>query len=449
MRIMIVGSGAVGYHLCQKFSAEGHDVVLVDTDHKKLRRLERELNVLPICGSGVSTKILEEGRIEDTDLLIAVTDSDEVNLVACIISKKYNIKKRIARVRNEEFYSEHTALNEEALGIDLLISPDQAISDEIIRLSTLSDAFEAAEFADGKVVLLGYTIQAGNPSIGKSLLELKGVLGVVVAIIRSEKTIIPRGNDTIKAGDRIYFVVRKSDIGAIEKKINFTSKAPQNVFIIGGGAIGYRVARQMEEKKISVKIIEKNPQRCKFLAENLERAIVLNFDGLEAHDMLDEGIDQADLVISVTDSDTSNILSSLLGKHHGAKKCITRISRPDFIPLLGKLGIDVALSPRLVAANMILSFVRSGDTIVTVSTLLGSDAEVVEIKVPDIEKFQQVPLKDLHFPHQAVLGAIVRKKKNKVIVPTGTTRLRPDDILVIFAAREAIRNVEVFFSSGN
>ena len=415
MRIMIIGSGAVGCHLSQKFSAEGHDVVLVDTNQKKLRRLERELNVMPICGSGVSTKVLEEGHIDQTDLLIAVTDSDEVNLVACIISKKYNVKKRIARVRNEEFYSEQTALNDESLGIDLLISPDQAISEEIIRLSTLSDAFEAAEFADGQVVLLGYTILGGNPTIGKSLLELKGVLGVVVAIIREEKTIIPRGNDTIKVNDRIYFVVRKSDIGAIEKKIHFTSRTPQNVFIIGGGTIGYRVARQMEQNKISVKIVEADPTRCKFLAENLEHTVVLNFDGLETHDLVDEGIDQADLIISVTDSDTSNILSSLLGKHHGAKKCITRISRPDFIPLLGKLGIDVALSPRLVAANMILSFVRAGDTVVAVSTILGSDAEVVEIRVPDLEKFQKVPLKDLNFPHQAVLGAIVRKKNQKVI----------------------------------
>jgi len=443
---MIVGSGAVGCHLSQKFSIEGHDVVLVDTDQKKLHRLERELNILPIWGSGVSTKALEEGGIEDTDLFIAVTDSDEVNLVACIISKKYQVKKRIARVRNEEFYAHDNALSEETLGIDLLISPDQALSDEIIRLSTLSDAFEAAEFADGKVVLLGYTIQDDNPTIGRSLLELKGGLGVVVAIIREEKTIIPRGDDRIAAGDRLYFVVRKKDIGAIEKKIHFTSRPPQNVFIIGGGAIGYRVARRMEAKNISVKIVEEDANRCGYLAENLERAVVLNFDGLEAHDLLDEGIDQADLVISVTDSDTSNILSSLLAKHHGAQKCITRISRPDFIPLLGKLGIDVALSPRLVAANMILGYVRSGDTVVAASTLLGSDAEVMEIKVPDLEKFHKIALKDLNFPKQTIIGAVVRPRKNRVIVPSGTTRIKSGDRLVIFASSEATQSVETFFA---
>lgn len=445
MRIMIVGSGTVGYHLSEKFSEEGHDVVLVDHDKKKLRRLERELNVLPVVGSGASTRVLEEAGIDRTDLFIAVTDSDEVNLVACIISKNYKVMTRIARVRNEDFYSHNTSLNEKTLGIDLLISPDQAISDEIIRLSTLSGAFEAAEFVEGQVVLLGYTVQENDFSVGKTLMDLKGELGVIVAIIREERTIIPGGLDILKRGDRFYCVARKSDLKSGEGKVHFTAQAPKQVFIIGGGTIGYLVARQMERSKTTVKVVEQDNERCKFLAENLQKAVILNCDGFEAHELLEEGVDQADLVISVTDSDTTNILSSLLAKFHGAKKCITRISRPDFIPLLGKLGIDVALSPRLVAANMILRFVRARGSVVSVSSLIGSDAEVLELVVPDIEKFQKVPLMELDFPKGAVLGAIVRKKKNKVIIPTGTTRLRPGDSLVIFALKDATQRVEKFF----
>ncbi len=449
MRIMIVGSGTVGYHLCQKFSEEGHDVVLVDRDQKKLRRLERELNVLPVFGSGASTRVLEEAGIEYTDLFIAVTNSDEVNLVACIISKNYKVKTRIARVRNEDFYSHNTSLNEETLGIDLLISPDQAISQEIVRLSTMSGAFESAEFANGQVMLVGYAIEEDNPSNGKSLIQLKGTLGVIVAIIRDEVTIIPRGQDVIQVGDRIYIVARKTDIESTSSKVNFTTAAPKEVFIIGGGTIGYLVARQMEQqKKCNVRLVEYDSDRCTMLAEKLDKTTVLNCDGFEANDLLDEGVDQADLIISVTKSDTTNILSSLLAKHHGAKKCITRISRPDFIPLLAKLGIDVALSPRLVAANMILRFVRMGDTIVTVSTLIGSDAEVVELKVPDLERFRKVPLKDLSFPNGSVLGAIVRKKGSKVVIPTGTTRIRPGDNVVVFALKEAIKKVEIFFEEG-
>jgi trk system potassium uptake protein TrkA len=447
MRIMIVGAGQVGYHLCEKLSVEGQEVVLVDTDDLKLRRIERELNILPMLGSGASARILEEAGIEQTDLFIAVTDSDEVNLISCIMSKQYKVKTRVARVRNEDFYASGQSLNEKAMGIDLLISPDHAMTEEIIQLSIISEAFDVAEFADGQVELLGYEILPGNPRIDCTLQKLQTIQSqnnfVMVAILREGVTIFPRGDVQIMAGDKIYLVVRKKDLAEVEALFHFTSRAPKNIFIIGGGTIGYMVAREMEKKKINVRLVEENPERCEELTGLLENTVILNFDGLEAHDLLEEGIDQADLVISVTDSDTNNILSSLLAKHHGAKKSITHISRPDFIPLLGKLGIDVALSPRLVAANMILRFVRGSGNIISATTLKGSDAEVMEIKVPDRENIIGIPLKSLNFPQDAVLGAIVRK--GKVIIPSGDTKLKADDNLVIFFARGALKSVEDFF----
>ncbi len=447
MRIMIVGAGQVGYHLCEKLSVEGQEVVLVDKDKATLRRIERELNILPMLGSGASARVLEEAGIEQTDLFIAVTDSDEVNLISCIMSKQYNVKTRVARVRNEDFYASGQSLNEKAMGIDLLISPDQAMTEEIIQLSIISEAFDVAEFADGQVELLGYEILPGNPRIGSSLQKLQAIQSqnnfVMVAILREGVTIIPRGDQQIMAGDKIYLVVRKKDLAEVEGLFHFTSRAPKNVFIIGGSAIGYMVARQMEKKKINVRLVEEDSGRCEELIALLENTVVLNFDGLEAHDLLEEGIDQADLVISVTNSDTNNILSSLLAKHHGAKKSITHISRPDFIPLLGKLGIDVALSPRLVAANMILRFVRGSGNIISATTLKGSNAEVVEIKVARRQDLIGIPLKLLNFPKDTVLGAIVRK--GKVIIPSGETKLKVDDTLVIFFAKGDIKSVEDFF----
>jgi len=447
---MIVGAGQVGYHLSEKLSVEGQEVVLVDRDEKKLRRLEKELNILPVIGSGASARILEEAGIDKTDLFIAVTDSDEVNLVACIISQQYNVKTRIARVRNEDFYAHGIPLSEKALGIDLLISPDLAMAEEIIQLSTMSEAFERAEFANGQVEVLGYVVTEENPCVGSCLYNLREIQGlydfVVVAIIRDGRTIIPRGDDRIQPGDKIYLVMRKADMTAIEPLLfNTSSKAPKQVFIIGGGTIGYLVARQMEQKKINVRLVEQDARRCELLSEQLTNTVVLNCDGLEAQDLLDEGIDRADLVISVTNSDTTNILSSLLAKHHGAKKCITHITSPGFIPLLGKLGIDMALSPRLVAANMILRFVRGGGKIVSVATLLGSDAEVIELKVPDHEKFRNIPLKSLNFPMGAILGAIVRN--GQVIIPSGETTLKPEDSVIIFFTKEAMLAVESFFEA--
>jgi len=361
---MIVGAGQVGHHLSEKFSLEGQDVILVDSDEAKLRRFERELNILAVHGSGASARVLEEAGINNTDLFIAVTDSDEVNLVACILSKQYAVKKRIARVRNEDFLTPGAPLNEKALGIDLLISPDRAMTDEILRLSNVSEAVDMAEFADGQIYLLGYIIQENNPCVGLTLQNLKQLRGsyrfVIVAIIRDGKTIIPRGNDNLQQGDKIYAMVRPNDVAQLENMFNLASKKPDLVFIIGGGNIGCLVAEQLEKRKIDVRLIEENPERCEFLTEKLKNTLVLNFDGFEANVLLEEGIDRADLVVSVTESDTTNILSSLLAKHHGAKKCITKITRPDFIPLLRKLGIDVALCPRLVAADMILRFVRRG-----------------------------------------------------------------------------------------
>jgi trk system potassium uptake protein TrkA len=445
---MIVGAGQVGYHLSEKLSVEGQEVVLVDQDEAKLRRIERDLNILPVHGSGASARILEEAGIDQTDLFIAVTDSDEVNLVACIISKQYKVKTRIARVRNEDFYSPGTQLTEKALGIDLLISPDLAMTEEIMRLTRISQAFEVAEFAGGQVELLGYVVHEGYPCEGSTLQDLKALQGlydfVVVAITRGEETIIPRGKDTIQKGDKIYLVMRKKEMPAIEQLLfNATSQVPKQVFIIGGGTIGYLVAREMEQKKINVRLVEKDPARCQFLSEQLENTVVLNSDGLEAQDLLDEGIDQAELVIAVTNSDTTNILSSLLAKHHGAKKCITHITNPGFTPMLGKLGIDVPLSPRQVAANMILRFVRAGGRIVNVATLLGSNAEVIELKVPKKEKFVNLPLKLLNVPLGSIVGAIIRGVQ--VIIPSGQTLLQPEDNLVIFFRQHCLQAVENLF----
>ncbi len=449
MRIMIVGAGMVGYHLSEKLSVEGQEVVLIDQNEAKLRRIERELNILSVRGSGASARVLEEAGIDKTDLFIAVTDSDEVNLIACIISKGYNVKTRIARVRNEDFYAQGTSHAEKSLGIDLLISPDLAMAEEIMHLINVSAAFEVAEFARGQVELLGYLTQAGHPCVGSTLQDLRELQGlydfVIVAITRGEETIIPRGQHKIEAGDKIYLVMRKSDVPAVERLLfNTASQLPKNVFIVGGGIIGQLVARQLEQKRIEVRLVEQDTKRCEYLSEHLEETVVLNCDGLEAQDLLDEGIDQADLVISVTNSDTTNILSSLLAKHHGAKRCITHINSPGFIPMLGKLGIDVPLSPRQVAANMILRFVRGGGRIVNVATLMGSNAEVIEIKVPRRDHFVDLPLRLLDFPRGSIVGAIVRH--SQVIIPSGETKLQPGDNLVVFFTQKALSALESLFA---
>ena len=445
MRILIVGAGQVGYFLCERFSNEGQDVVLIDTDKKRLQRIERDLNIMTVHGSGASARILAEAGISKTKLFIAVTDSDEVNLVSCIMSRNYEVETRVARVRNEDFLENGLLHQDESLGIDLMISPDRAMCEEIVGLCHVSAAFDMAEFAGGQLMLLGYQIPEGNPRVGLSLMDLQQLHGshnfVMTAIIRGNQTIIPRGQDRIEVGDKVYLMLRRRDIAAVERIFHLISRTPKRVFIIGGGAIGYLVARSLEDLNIEVVLVEKDRERCTFLDENLSRTRVLNCDGLEAQDLLDEGIDRPDLVIALTESDTTNLLSSLLAKHHGAAKCITKITRHDFVPLLGNLGIDVALSSRQVAASMILRYIRRG-AIGAVATIMGSDAEAMEIMIQGGQKFDNVPIKTLQFPTGAVIGAIVRNRR--VIIPSGETLLKSGDNLVVFFKKNAVARVEKY-----
>ena len=447
--MIVVGAGEVGYYLADRLALEGHEIVVIDRDEDKIKRIERSLNVMAIRGSGASAKVLEGAGVKEADLFVAVTDSDEINLISCLLAREYGVPRKVARVRSEDYLSPGSPLNEQKLGIDLIINPARVLADEIVRLSEITEATDWAEFARGKVILLGYQVKESCPLVGMSLANLKDLRAlydfVIVAIVRRNETIIPSGKDVITVGDKIFIIAKKRDIPAIEYLLGFTSKTPSKVFIIGGGQVGFWVAKQMEAKKVEVYLVEKDSQRCEELAEALKHTVVLNLDGLDGQELLKEGVDRADIVITVTDVDTVNILGALLAKHHGAKKCIVRIDRPDFIPLLSNLGIDVALSPRLLAANQILRFVRRGQ-ILSVATFLGSEAEVVEMVVPDTELFRKHPkLQELEFPQGAIVGAIYRA--GEVIIPKGETVLEPGDDLVIFAKREALPKLEKLFSS--
>ncbi|AEH45836.1 TrkA-N domain protein [Thermodesulfatator indicus DSM 15286] len=449
LRVIVIGAGEVGYYLADRLSLEGHHIVVIDKDEDKIKRIERLLNVMAVQGSGASAKVLEEAGIKETDLFVAVTSSDEINLIACLLAREYGVPRKVARVRSEDYLSPDSPLNEQKLGIDLIINPARVLADEIVKLSEITEATDWAEFARGKVILMGYVVKEESPLAGISLADLRELRAlydfVIVAIIRNNETIIPRGSDVIKVGDKIFVIAKKKDIPAIETLLGFKTEKPKKVFIVGGGQVGLWVAQRLEARKIEVYLVEKDEERCEELAEELEDTIILNLDGLDAQELKKEGIDQADLVITVTDVDTVNILGALLAKHHGAKKCIVRIDRPDFIPLLGGLGIDVALSPRLLAANQILRFVRRGQ-ILSVATFLVSDAEVVEMVIPETEFFSKGRrLLEIDFPKGAIVGAIYRA--GEVIIPKGETILQPGDDLVIFAKREALPKLEQLFST--
>lgn len=450
MKILIVGSGQVGNFLCERFSREGHEVTLVDHDQEAVERAQDRLNVLGIVGNGASAEILEQAGIKDADIFIAVTNTDEVNILACLLAREYQAKVLIARTRNIEFTHHKAILSKEKLGIDLLINPEDAVAEELAKLACNSKAFDVVEFADGEIQFQGYRITADSPLCDLSMEELGELRGmyrfIVAAIARGDKTIIPRGQDTIQAGDRIYVFAVKKELPALTYLLQSAGdekKASRRAFVLGGGRIGLQITKNLEPENFHLKLIERDEKRCNKLAEQLNKAVVIHAEGLDISTLLDEGLEDAGVFIAVTDDDKTNILTCLLARQHRVRRTLALVSQPELITLATDLGIDACISPRLAAAGAILKFVRRGD-IVSMAALEGNNAEVLEIDIRHGSHHFNKPLTELHFPKGAIIGMIIRNHTYEI--PTGTSVLQQGDRVIVFALPEAVAKVERFFA---
>jgi trk system potassium uptake protein TrkA len=381
------------------------------------------------------------------DLFIAVTDQDEVNLVACLLAHERGSRRIIARIKGLEYTTAEWAQNARKLGIDLLINPQKVVAEEIHRIVYYTAASEAAEFADGRVVFLGYMIGRDSPMKGITLKRLAGVRAmyrmVVTAIARKHETIIPRGEDTMQEGDIVYFVCNKRDVPAIDYLFEFEKQPSKTVFILGGGHLGASLARKLVGARIRVKLIEQDPELCQALAEELEDVIVLNTEGTDIDTLKHEGIDGCDAYVAVTDSEETNILCSLLAKSHGAKRAIAIVDRHEFVTLAPSLGVDACISPRLVTASAVLKYVRPSG-VASLATIEHSNAEVLEIALPSQSPILGRPLKEIDMPEGALIGIVVRGED--VVIPDGEDHLEAGDHVIVFTLPEAISRVERFFS---
>ena len=449
MKILIIGAGQVGYFLCERLSLEGHEVTLIDRDSDHLQRTQDRLNVMGIVGNGASAESLEQAGIKDTEIFIAVTDMDEVNILACLLAREYGVPTRVARVKSIEYSGGGAVLSKEKLGIDLLINPDDAVAEEISKIACRSGAFDVAEFVEGQIQFIGYRIGESSPLCDLTLKELGEIRGiyrfVVTAISRGDKTIIPRGDDTIQAGDRIFIFAHQKDMPAIQYMLKLeeeqVSKKPR-IFILGGGHIGLRIAEMLEKRRFDVRLVDRNENRCHKLSAKLNRTMVIHADGTDIRTLIDEGVENADVFIAVTDNDETNILCSLLCKKHGARRALALVNNPELVNLAPTLGLDASVSPRLAAAGAILKYVRRGG-VISLATVEGSNSEVLEIEVKQGSGIENKALQDLHFPAGAIIGAIVRGTTYEI--PSGESRLKEGDRVVIFALPGALAKVERFF----
>jgi trk system potassium uptake protein TrkA len=442
VRIIIVGAGEVGFHIAQKLSEENQDVFLIDKDPEKIRRITENLDVQAILGSGTSPDILRDSGIEDAKMLVAATDSDEVNLIACLLGRHLNpYIVKVARVRNPEYLKEKDLFGNDLLSIDQIINPESVMVETIRNLMMVPGASDVIDFVDGRVKLIGVTVRPDSPFVGRQLLSFKGTEGklLVGAIVRGEQVIIPHGDDTLEANDMAYVVVRSDELPAVFSLLNITDEELRRVIIVGAGETGTALASSLDRTKINVKIIDKDSERCTSLAQTLERVIVIKGDGSDRDLLLDENISDCDFMVAITGDEESNVLISLLAKGLGVKKTITRISKLSYIPLVSALGIDTVVSPRLSAIRAILQYIRRGK-IISVAPLKGEHAEAIEAEALDTSDLVNQPLSKVKFPKGALVGAIVRD--NEIIIPIGDSVIKPKDRLIIFTLRKEVPKLE-------
>jgi len=447
MKIIIIGAGEVGYNLAKKLSKEGHDVVVVDHNPEKIRHIDETLDVQGLLGKGSSPGILKQAGMEEAELVIAVTDSDEINMVACLIAgTQSKIPKRIARIRNLEYTRETRIFDEQHLDIDLCINPEMETAKTIVRLIENPGSADFAEFAEGRVELIGVKIEEDSYVTGKKLKGLREVRSrfpdlkvLIVAISRDDHIIIPHGDETIYIGDILYAVVDRYSASNVLAYLRKKEEPVRRIVIAGGSPIGFEVARQLQDEGFSVRLVEPDATKCRQIAETLQKVLILHGEMTDQSLLKEEGIEDTDFFISASDDEDANILASLLAKRLGAKKTITLVRHLHYLSVLPTIGIDAVVSPRLSAIGRIMHYIRRGK-ILSVATLKEEDAEVIETVALETSDIVNRPVRELKFPKGALIGAVVRGED--VIIPGGDDVILPGDRVVIFALQSSIRKVE-------
>ena len=448
MKIIIVGAGQVGFHIASHLALENKDVIVVDKSPDAIRRVSDNLDVQVMIGSGSSPVVLEEAGIQDAEIILAVTNSDETNLVACLVASMLSPStKKLARIRNADFDDYHGKFREQAPHIDTIINPDIEVVKTIHRMMSVPGAVDIGEFADGRLKFVGVNLEEDSQLAGARLLDLPNIVDeakpLIAAVVREDELIIPRGDDRLEPGDLVYFISEEDQLLNTLSLFNKYAQPLKRVLIIGGGRIGYRLARLLEEQSIYCKIIEHNPDRCTYLAERLNKAIVLSGDGSDQELLSEENIQDMDIVITLTHDEETNILASLLATRMGARKTITRISKFSYFPLTNAIGIEQVVSPRLSAINTILQHIRKGKVLSAIS-IKGEKAEVIEAVALETSDIVEKPLRDLAFPKGAMIAGIIHN--DDIVIPTGDSIIQPDDRVIIFARKEAVSKIEKILS---
>ena len=445
MRIVVAGAGKLGYSVAELLADDEFDVVVIENDPKRKDVVQNSLDVLVIEGNACSPTTFRDPDIRNADVLIACTDSDEVNMITCMMAKNNGIKHTVARIRNVDYAINSPEMLNSEMKIDLILNPERITAAEIDHILMTPSVLNVDDFAEGKVRMFEAKLKENSPYANIPLKNLKIPNDILVAMLfRKHKMIIPRGNDILLPGDNVYFVGKQEAILQFEKNFTNTYEKLEKALIIGAGRTGRFLAPMLEKQGLMVKVIEKNKERCQMLAAQLEKGLVLCGDGTDIDLLTEEGVAEADVVVCITEDDKLNLLLALLAKHLGAKKTIVRVARNEYIELMEKVGVDVVLSSRLLSAGEVLRFVRKGG-IVSVSLLEGAQAEALEIIVAAGSEVEGKALRNIKLPQECLICAIVHN--NEAIIPNGDTVLHADDRIILFVKSELVKSTVPMFES--
>ena len=453
MKIIILGAGQVGGSLATELASEANDITVVDVDATRLRALGDRLDIRTVQGRGSLPTVLRQAGADDADMLIAVSSSDETNMIACQVAYTlFRTPTKIARIRESAYLVRDQLFQNEAIPIDVLISPEQAVTTYIKRLIQHPGALQVLDFAEGKVQLVAVRAYYGGPLVGQELRYLRqhmpGVETRVAAIFRRDRPITPQGDTLIEADDEVFFIAASQDIRAVMSELRRVEKRNKTIMIAGGGNIGERLA-EATESSYRVKIIENNRARADYLAQNLEQAIVLYGSASDRELLIDENIEEVDIFIAVTNDDEANIMSSMLAKRLGARRVMALINNPAYVDLVQGGQIDIAISPSQATIGTLLAHVRRGD-IVNVHSLRRGAAEAIEVVAHGDTRSSKVvgkAINEIRLPPGTTIGAVVRKEE--VLIARDTTIIESDDHVILFVVdKKHIRDVERLFQVG-
>lgn len=454
MKIIILGAGQVGRTVAQELTSEANDITVIDLNSQVLQDLQDRLDLRTVVGSGAHPEVLGNAGADDADMIIALTDSDETNMIACQVADTlFHTPTKIARIRAMEYLSCPQLFSPEALPIDVLISPEQLVTQYVKSLLEYPGALQVLDFADGAVRLVAVRAYYGGPLVGHELSTLKthmpGVHARVAAIFRRGRAIIPEGNTVIEAGDEVFFVAAQKNIRAVMSELRRLEKPVKRIILAGGGNIGKRLASSLEGR-YQIKIIEHNVRRCRYLSEELKKTIILCGDAADEDLLLEENIENTDIFCGLTNDDEANILSAMLAKWLGARTVMALINRPAYVDLVQSTeGIDIAFSPQQATIGSLLAHIRRGD-MVNVHSLRRGAAEAIEAVAHGDASSSRVigrRIDEIRLPRGTTIGAIVRG--NEVLMAHHDTLIEPEDHVILFLVdKSRIDEVERLFQVG-